>query len=169
MPEPLHVGWDDYHRKIEQLARIIRDSKIEPEQIMCIAKGGLRVGDILARIFKLPLAILSIESYSTGENEDTPGEVIIADSHTSTHDPLGGRLLLVDDLVDRGGTLKNSLSWLHHRHGSALDHVWTGVIWYKERSGFEPDFFVEKIPGDDPPWIMQPFERYDRMRAEDLG
>ena len=49
--------------KIEQLAIKLYDDGWDFNQVICIAKGGLRVGDVLARIFDVPLAILSVESY----------------------------------------------------------------------------------------------------------
>ncbi|SVB61163.1 uncharacterized protein METZ01_LOCUS214017, partial [marine metagenome] len=55
----LHVSWQDYHRKTEELAIQVSDSGWDFNQVVCIAKGGLRVGDVFARIFDLPLAILS--------------------------------------------------------------------------------------------------------------
>lgn len=168
MPEDLQVTWEAYHRKVEQLARIVRDSGIAADQIICIAKGGLRVGDILARIFKLPLAILAVEAYNDQHDPRAPNRVVIADSLTSTRQPLGRRILLVDDLVDRGATLKEAVAWLRRRAVTPPAEVWTAVIWYKRRSMFVPDFWVEVIEGDEPPWIVQPFERYEHLRPEDL-
>ncbi|MCX7597172.1 MAG: phosphoribosyltransferase family protein, partial [Fischerella sp.] len=63
MPD-LYVSWSDYHRKIEQLAAQIYQSGWQFNQIVCLARGGLRVGDILSRIYKQPLAILATSSYS---------------------------------------------------------------------------------------------------------
>ena len=51
----LEVSWSDYHQKIEQLAVQIYESGWEFNQIVCLARGGLRVGDILSRIYKLSL------------------------------------------------------------------------------------------------------------------
>ena len=59
----LHVSWTDYHYKIEQLAVKVHESKWEFNQIICLARGGLRVGDLLSRMFDLPLAILATASY----------------------------------------------------------------------------------------------------------
>ena len=52
----LKVSWDEYNRKIEELAITVSD--YEFNQIVCVAKGGLRVGDILSRIYNVPLAML---------------------------------------------------------------------------------------------------------------
>ena len=59
----IYVTWEDYHKKIEQLAKKIHADNLKFNQIICIAKGGLRVGDIFSRLFNVPLAILSVESY----------------------------------------------------------------------------------------------------------
>ena len=65
----IYITWEDYHKKIEQLAKKIYDDNCEFNQIICIAKGGLRVGDVFSRLFNVPLAILSVESYH-GSNDD---------------------------------------------------------------------------------------------------
>ena len=57
----IYITWEDYHKKIEQLAKKIHDDNLKFNQIICIAKGGLRVGDIFSRLFNVPLAILSVE------------------------------------------------------------------------------------------------------------
>jgi len=49
--------------KIEQLAVKIYQSNWEFNQIVCLARGGLGVGDLLARIYNQPLAILATSSY----------------------------------------------------------------------------------------------------------
>ena len=59
----IYISWEDYHKKIELLAKKIYDNKCKFDQIICIAKGGLRVGDVFSRLFNVPLAILSVESY----------------------------------------------------------------------------------------------------------
>jgi len=46
----LYVTWDDYHHAIERLAAKIHDSGWHFNQIVCIARGGLRIGDTLSRI-----------------------------------------------------------------------------------------------------------------------
>ena len=59
----LFVSWEEYHKKTEELAIKVYDDGWKFNQVVCIAKGGMRVGDIFARIFDVPLAILSVESY----------------------------------------------------------------------------------------------------------
>ncbi len=153
----LNVSWEEYHHSIELLAEKIHRSAAKFDQIICLARGGLRVGDILARIFDRPLAILAVSSYDDATRER--GKISIAGQMTMTADRLGSRVLLVDDLVDSGVTIQQTLIWLHERHPE-LQQIATAVIWYKARSIHLPDYYVSYLP--DNPWIHQPFEKYDR-------
>src|SRR3712207_1081423 len=107
----LYVSWSDYHQKIEQLAAQIYESGWKFNQIVCLARGGLRVGDILSRIYKQPLAILATSSYS-GSGKQQRGNLHFSRHLTMTTENLGSRILLVDDLVDSGVTLKETIPWL---------------------------------------------------------
>lgn len=165
MSAHLHVSWNEYHDAIERLARGLRDSGWTFNQIICIARGGMRVGDVLSRIFDVPLAIMATRSY-TGEAGTERGELTVARHITMTTDSLGDSVLLVDDLVDSGITLD-----VVRRHLLAecpeIKTVRTAVIWYKACSNVVPDYYAAYLP--ESPWIHQPFEKYDTMRPADLG
>lgn len=156
----LYVSWSDYHRTVERLAVQIYQSGWQFDRILCLARGGLRVGDTLSRIFKCPLAILATSSYGGTDGRERR-EVKIADALTMTDVKLGDRLLLVDDLVDSGESLKAVLAWLYDRYGDEIVELRTAVLWYKACGGVAPDYYVRYLP--DNPWIHQPFEAYEEM------
>jgi hypoxanthine phosphoribosyltransferase len=160
----LYVTWDQYHALIEKLARQIHESNWQFNQLICIARGGLRVGDILSRIYDMPLAILSTSSY-TEKAGTIRGELMIADQMTMASGRLGDRVLLVDDLVDSGVTLEAVTRTLPQRYPQ-ITALRTAVLWHKACSVFKPDYSVEFLP--DNPWIHQPFEIYDSMRPKDV-
>ena len=160
----LNVSWEQYHRLIERLALIVHESGFDFNQIICIARGGLRVGDVLSRIFDLPLAILSTHSYSA-EGGTVRGQLVIAEHMTMTSPRLGDRVLLVDDMVDSGHTLELVHRTLPERFHN-IRVCKTAVLWWKACSVFKPDYFVDHLP--DNPWIHQPFEVYDTLRPEKL-
>ena len=160
----LHVAWDQYHSMIEKLAKQIDDSGWQFNSLICIARGGLRVGDVLSRIFDMPLAIIATSSY-TEDAGTVRGELMIADQMTLASGRLGDRVLLVDDLVDSGVTLEALTRTLPQRYPQ-ITAIRTAVIWHKACSVFKPDYFVEYLP--DNPWIHQPFEKYDSMRPKDI-
>jgi uncharacterized protein len=155
----LDVSWDEYHQSIEILADRIFQSNYEFDQIICLARGGLRVGDILSRIFNRPLAILAVSSYR-GDGDRQRGKLTISSQITMTTERLGDRILLVDDLVDSGVTLQQTTIWLRDLY--RIQELKTAVIWYKACSVYIPDYYVSHLPHN--PWIHQPFERYDRYK-----
>jgi hypothetical protein len=160
----LHVSWDRYHALIERLALNLYDSGYAFDQIICIARGGLRVGDVLSRIFEQPLAILSTHSYAA-EGGTVRGELVIAEHMTMTKPRLGERVLLVDDMVDSGHTLQAVHAELPKRFPH-IRELRTAVLWWKACSVFKPDYWVDYLPEN--PWIHQPFEIYDDMRPDAL-
>jgi len=158
------VSWDDYHHAIESLVIIVHQSGWQFDQVLCLARGGLRVGDVFSRLFKVPLAILSTSSYREAAGTRR-GELDISNTITSTAGPLAGRILLIDDLVDSGVTLQRVQEHLRI-HFREVSEVRSAVIWYKACSVMRPDYFVEYLP--DNPWIHQPFEIYDDMTPDRL-
>jgi uncharacterized protein len=161
----LFVTWLEYHHKIESLAVKIYQSNWQFDHIVCLAKGGLRVGDILCRLYHKPLAVLSTASYG-GESNQERG-VIKFSEHLSTIAPIGDRILLVDDLVDSGISLAESVNWLKTKYPDKITEIRTAVIWYKSTSIKTPDYYVEYLPHN--PWIHQPFEAYEQVEISELA
>ena len=160
----LYVSWDQYNAQIERLALNVYESGYGFNQIICIARGGMRVGDVLSRIFDKPLAILSTHSYAA-EGGTIRGELVIAEHMTLSSPQLGERVLLVDDMVDSGVTLAAVHKTLPQRW-PVIRSCRTAVLWWKACSAFRPDFYVDYLA--DNPWIHQPFEIYDTLRPEGL-
>jgi hypoxanthine phosphoribosyltransferase len=160
----LYVSWDEYHMLIERLALKVAASGWTFDQILCLARGGMRPGDVLSRVFDKPLAIMSTSSYRA-EGGTIQGRLDMAKYITMPRGDLGGRVLLVDDLADSGMTLKAVVERL--RSMPAITELRSAVIWTKGVSTYTPDYFVEQLPTS--PWIHQPFEEYDTMRPERLA
>ena len=159
--DDLWISWEDYHRYIEQLAHIIYRSQWSFDTIVCIARGGLRVGDILSRIYDKPLAILAAQSYGGDTGRDRQ-DVIFSPSLATTASHLGPQVLLVDDLADSGQTLDQATQWLSLNCGQSLESLRTATLWCKSCSTVVPDYYVEFLTHN--PWIHQPFERYDNYQ-----
>lgn len=161
----LHVSWEEYRRLIETLAFNVYDSGWKFDSLLCLARGGLRPGDILSRIFDMPLNILSTSSYREAAGTIQGSLDIGKYIASSRPDSLKGRVLLVDDLVDSGLTLKKVVEHLQNNYPGVTE-VRTAVLWWKGCSQVEPGYYVEYL-GDNP-WIHQPFEEYDTMRLGQL-
>jgi uncharacterized protein len=155
----LYVSWDEYNRSIEKLALKVYDSGWHFDAIVCLARGGLRIGDVFSRLFGKPLGVLFTSSYRE-EAGTKQSKLIIGDALASASALPGPNWLLVDDLVDSGATLVEVLPAMQARY-SQLKQMKSAVIWRKGASVAEPDFYLEHLPTN--PWIHQPFEEYDNI------
>lgn len=160
----LYVSWDEYHMLIERLALKVFNSGWQFDQILCLARGGMRPGDVLSRLFDKPLAIMATSSYRA-EAGTLQGRLEMAKTITLPRGDLAGRVLLVDDLADSGVTLRAVVDRL--RGMASISELRSAVIWVKAHSSYRPDYCVEVLPTN--PWIHQPFEDYDSLRPEGLA
>ncbi len=160
----LYVYWDEYNRLVEKLALKIWESGWNFDAIVCLARGGLRVGDVMSRVFDKPLGVLFTSSYR--EEGGTRQSRLQIGDHIASALPLPGtRWLLTDDLVDSGITLIEALPALKARYPQ-VEEIRSAVLWAKGSSVAKPDYCMEYLPSN--PWIHQPFEEYDHMRPSDL-
>ena len=160
----LYVSYDEYHNLIEKLAIKVHQSGWEFDTILCLARGGMRPGDILSRVFQKPLAIISTSSYRA-EAGTKQGNLDIAKYITTPQGEIAGRVLLVDDLADSGYTLDAVIRMLRAKYPAITD-MRSAVLWTKAQSTFKADYSVESLPTN--PWIHQPFESYDKLRPAQL-
>ena len=160
----LYVSYDEYHNLIEKLAIRVHQSGWEFDTILCLARGGMRPGDILSRIFDKPLAIMYTSSYRADAGT-VQGHLDIARFITTPKGEIAGKVLLVDDLADSGHTLHRVVDLLRNNY-KPITELRTAVIWIKALSNFQCDYSVEFLPTN--PWIHQPFESYDSLGPDKL-
>ena len=167
MAEKLFISWDEYNATVEKLAIQIHEN-YKPDLIIGIMRGAAPIIDVLSRIFKLNCAYLAVESYSGKGIEDQQGKLTFSREMSSTVQNLGGNLLLCDDLSDTGVTLNRSIEWLkkYPPLKGKIKSIKTAVLWKKAKSSFTPDFCAITLKNN--PWIVQPFERYEEIRIEEL-
>ena len=160
----LYVSYDEYHNLVEKLAIKVYQSGWSFDTILCLARGGMRPGDILSRVFDKPLAIMSTSSYRA-DSGTTQGHLNIASFITTPKGEIAGKVLLVDDLADTGHTLAAVVNQLRTNY-PPITELRSAVIWTKGLSTFRADYSVEDLPTN--PWIHQPFESYDAMSPQQL-
>lgn len=119
----------------------------------------MRVGDVLSRLYRVPLAVLQSRSARAGGS----GVVALSDHLAMLEPGLGERVLLVDDFVDSGATLASAKRRLERE----CIEMRTAVLWLKDGAGVEPDYYVEVLAGDCR--IHQPMEPYDLSSIAELG
>ncbi len=158
----MEVSWESYYKTAEKLIKQISGSGWEFDHIVCIARGGMPLGDMLSRVYKKPLAVIVASSYR-GEGGMQHKQLVLSD--IAKISDLGKHVLLIDDLVDSGKTLDQIKSLILAKN-KGVEEVRTAVLWYKSYSEFMPNYVSESVDGDI--WIQQPFERYDHVSADEL-
>ena len=168
MDNKLIVSWDEYNKTVENLAIQVHDSGFKVDLLVGIMRGGAPIIDVLSRIFKIKCAYMAVESYSGKGVEDQQGEIIFSRELSSTAHILGGNILLCDDLSDTGVTLNKSIEWLKNYKPikDNIKEIRTAILWKKSKSIFEPDYCANRLK--DSPWIVQPFEKYEEVKIENL-
>ena len=154
--DKLYFSWDEYYQLIDKLALqllpLVKEGK--SNQIISLARGGSIIGDALSRKFNLPLAVMFTSSYTGNQRQG----LIICEDIAKQYNTLGDKILVVDDLLDSGVTLKAVQEYLQNKYQS---QVLTAVLWKKVCSPFDADFQVHIMPAD--AWIVQPFETVEKM------
>src|SRR5690606_26107236 len=138
----LWLSWDQYDELIERQALIMHESGWKFDTIISLIRGGVRVCDVLSRIYDVPLGILSTSSYREAAGTQQ-GTLDIAQFITITRGTLDGRVLLVDDMVDTGMTFNRVGEHLRAQF-PAITEMKSAVLWWKGHARATPDYYVEK-------------------------
>ena len=155
----LWVTWDDYNRLIERLALQVHQSGWQFDKILCLARGGVRVGDVMSRIFDVPLGILATRQLSRGGRHQAGVIWTSPSSSPSRAAPCragvaGGRHGGHRHDLQQGFRPPEEPVRRDHRVAQRR-----AVVEGATRA--TPDYYVDKLPTN--PWIHQPFEDYDSL------
>ncbi len=116
------ITYKEFYSKAEELATLVKESY---DAIYAIPRGGVPVGIILSNLLQLPLL--------------------------ETIEDAAGKILVVDDLIDSGETLKQ-----YSNYDSA--------VLYKKTWSPNPSYYVEETDE----WLEFPYEQTDRDEADNI-
>jgi len=142
----LPVSWQTYHSYSQKLAAAILGQKVNADEIVAISRGGLTLGHLLSDFLRIPISIITIQSYT---DIQASGEATLTAKLQNSIK--GKHILLVDDVSDSGKTLKRAIKYLRHAGAS---RVTTVTMFYKPRSVYRPDYFAKQTSQ----WILFPYE-----------
>ena len=144
---PYNVSYEMLHEDVTNygIYKIPDHLKDSLDFIVGVSRGGLLPAIILSHLYNIPL--MPVQYSSQLGNGDKNTHVLIPEFARNTN------ILLVDDLADSGNTLKELANIFTAKGVNAK----TFVIYYKESSVYQPDYFVHRV-GADFPWIVFPYE-----------
>jgi hypoxanthine phosphoribosyltransferase len=150
-----YINWSEYGDLAEALAEKVRSSGKSFDLVIGIARGGIPVAMVVSDRLGVRIDFINVKSYS-GIAERTSPRIL----STLAEDIRRKSILLVDDLVDYGLTMKTLSQYLQEQGPRTLE---TAVLFGKPWRRAEPDYYLEVVDR----WIVFPFElgEVNRLRA----
>lgn len=146
--EYLRLGWDDIEAQCKELARKLKQKKLEFDVIVGLARGGW----IPARLLSDYLSIDELHTvrvkYYEGVGKTMKKPLIL---HPTQFDIRGKRILLVDDIADTGESLVAAIEHLKEKKAGNICVV---TLVKKPHSKFTPDLYVKETSA----WVVFPWE-----------
>jgi len=147
-----NISWNSFNNHINKLAEKIKKSGKKYDLIIGIARGGLIPAVALSHILNIPMGVHTVKSYY-GKNKKPPQSDVYVS--TTFRINMHTKILLVDELVDSGDSIKESSERLK-KLDSDIKSMDIAVLYYKENSCVKPDYFVKKFKSD--VWLYFPWE-----------
>ncbi len=142
----IRLSWCQFHEDCELLAEEVRKSGRTYDKMLCVTRGGVFVGGLLAHF----LGIRNITTVALRLYEfDQMGSVVEQLSGPDMPLP-GSRILAVDDLLDSGRTI----AFIKEKWGHEYD-IDIAVLYDKGGGAIRPDFKAAAIPNE---WVRFPWE-----------
>lgn len=109
------IDEDQIQEKISELAnKISTDFKGQEVYFLCVLKGAMIFCSDLMRAVKLPLEVGYVSVSSYGDKTESSGDVIYK---TPIPDDIAGKnIIVIEDIVDTGNTLKSLLAKLKNEY-----------------------------------------------------
>ena len=147
---------DDFLAGIQSIVDQIRTTDFVPDYIVGIVRGGCIPAVYLSHNMSLPVVMVH---WSARDNHLVSGN----ESNCWIPEDLleGKKILLVDDIVDGGDTIRELLAdWNSSiRKDLPLENIRIASLWYNVDQDVKVDFCHKAISRkEDPRWIVFPWE-----------
>lgn len=148
--------YSEFRDGINTIAKSVRDSGWYPDYIVGVVRGGAVPAVYLSHNLKVPVVMVTW-SASDASSDNESNAWIPEDLHE------GKKILLVDDIVDGGDTIRELLEdWYLSTAGLGklpVDNLRVAAMYYNTSQDVKVDFFHHKIDrNEEPRWIVFPWE-----------
>lgn len=142
----MQLSWGQFHEDCRRLADKIRASGKTYDKMLCITRGGVFVGGLLAQMLDMRnITTIALKLYEF----DRQGQVV--EQLSSPDLPLpGSSILVVDDLLDSGRTL----GFVMEKWSDEYD-LDIAVLYDKGGGQHRPAYTGAAIPDE---WVCFPWE-----------
>jgi hypoxanthine phosphoribosyltransferase len=150
-----YLGWPEYGALVERLAKLIASAHPDLDLVIGVARGGLPVAMVVSDRLGAKVDFINVKSYDGIGTRASPRILT-----TITEEIRGKRVLLVDDIVDQGDTMRIVMAYLMSKRPAEMR---TAAIFTKPWSSFHPDFSLGVVES----WVVFPYERGEVKKLRD--
>ena len=147
-----YIDWAEYGKLASSLSRKIKRSGHRFDLVIGIARGGVPLAMVISDMLGVKIDIINVKSYVGIGKRGRPRIL-----STLVNGVRGNRILLVDDLVDQGETMKMLTRYVNGMKPSDLR---TAALLKKPWSTFNPDYCLRTVDS----WVVFPWERGEARR-----
>ena len=149
----INLSWKQVDKDILEIIAKMKKDKFEPDVIISIARSGLIPGAMIAYALEnKELYVVKIDfskKQNLGKNQDLAERPIITQElNKNIH---GLKVLVVDEMVVSGSTLKLMDIYMHIKHPKEVKYA---VLYKQPWSEFKPDYFAREIKA----WPLFPWK-----------
>ncbi len=148
------VSWNLIYNSLLDLANLIQNSGFVPEVIVGVSRGGWVPARILSDLMENSNLDTVTTKFYVGINQTKPEPQITQELSSSVE---GKTVLLVDDLVDSGKSLKLVISYLKNKDASGVK---TATLYRKPWSVVVPDYCIKETGA----WVVFPWDQKETVR-----
>lgn len=149
------VSWDEIVEWSRGLAGIIKRSGYRPDIVVAVSRGGFVPARLLCDFLGID-NLLSVQSQHWTEAAKVEERAILKFGYVI--DASGKRVLVVDDIVDTGETLKLARDFIEERW-RPLEVRTAALQWISPVAKFRPDFYYIEVK--DWTWFQYPWTRLE--------
>ncbi len=153
MAKLMRLDWQKYGVLSAELAQKIWEDGARFDKVIGIARGGIPLAMVIGDRLDVRIEIINVKSYD-GIGSRTAPEILSTISSSID----GQRILLVDDLVDQGDTMKRVVGYLAQYKPQ---HIKSAALFRKPWSTFLPDYCL----GETDEWVVFPWDEHETERA----
>lgn len=151
----IDYSYNDFRDGIDSIVRQVKDSGYEPDYIVGVVRGGSIPAVYLSHQLKIPVVMVA---WNTRDNTIFGNE----SNCWIPEDILNGKkILVVDDIVDGGETIKELLAdWNKTvKEPLPVDNIRICAMIYNTSQDVKVDFYDRWLDrNQDPRWVIFPWE-----------
>ena len=149
------VSWEEIVEWSKGLAEVIKSSGFRPDIVVAVARGGFIPARLLCDFLGVD-NLLSVQSQHWTEAAKAAEKAIL--KYPYIVDARGLRILVVDDIVDTGETLKLARDFIEEKWSPS--QVKTAALqWISTVAKFKPDYYYIEVK--DWVWFQYPWTRLE--------